>query len=60
MWFDWRPSIARRVLLVLLFLLFGGLLLYVWCELFTPRWHVGRLRSRFGSLVSRSELRALE
>ena len=55
MWFDPQRSVVLRLYIILLLLFAGNLYMYVWCELFTPRWYNGPLRSRYGLLISNSD-----
>lgn len=59
-WYDWRPSRARRLFVLLLLLFAGSTYMYVWCELFTPRWYSGRFSSWLGMLPSNSERRMFD
>lgn len=55
MWYDPRRSLALRLYTILLLLVASGPYLYVWCELYTPRWYSGPLRYRYGLLISNSD-----
>jgi hypothetical protein len=55
MWFDPRGSIVLRIYTFLLILFAGNVYMYVWCELFTPRWYDGPLRNRYGVLISNGD-----
>ena len=59
MWFDPRGSIVLRVYAILLLLLASGVYMYVWCELYTPRWYSGPLRNRYGLLISNGDYNVL-
>lgn len=51
MWFDPDRNILCRISLALLFFFAGGAYMYVWCELYRPRWYNGPLRNRYGLLI---------
>ena len=51
MWFDPGRNAINRILIALLLFFAGGTYMYVWCELFTPRWYDGALRNRYGLLI---------
>ncbi len=55
MWFDPQRSVVLRLYTILLLLFAGNLYMYVWCELYTPRWYNGPLRNRYGLLISNSD-----
>ncbi len=55
MWFDPQRSVVLRVYAILLLLFAGGTYMYVWCELYTPRWYNGPFRSRYGLLISNGD-----
>lgn len=55
MWFDPQRSAVLRLYTVLLLLFASGTYMYVWCELYTPRWYSGPLRNRYGLLISNSD-----
>lgn len=59
-WFDARGSVALRMFTLLLLLLAGSVYMFVWCELYTPRWYCGRLRCRYGLLISNSDRTILD
>ena len=58
-WFDPRRRIVLRIYALLLLLLAGNVYMYVWCELFTPRWYSGPLRNRYGLLISNGDYNVL-
>lgn len=58
-WFDPGRSVLRRILVAMLIFFAGGTYMYVWCELFRPRWYEGRLSRRYGLLVCASVREAL-
>lgn len=57
-WFDPRRGLHRVVVFLLLFF-GGGDYMYVWCELYAPRWYEGALASRYGFLVPSGMRRVL-
>lgn len=58
-WFDPRHNVVLRLYAFLLLLFVGGAVMYVWCELFVPRWYSGPLRNRYGLLISNSDYNVL-
>ena len=52
---DPHRSVALRLCTILLLLFAGNLYMYVWCELFTPRWYSGPLWNRYGLLISNGD-----
>jgi hypothetical protein len=58
-WFAPRPTRAGRLLIIATLLFVPVIYLYVWCRL-TPRWYDGKLRPRFGILVTAGAADALE
>jgi hypothetical protein len=59
-WFDCQRSVALRAVVLYMLLFASGSYMYVWCELFTPRWYNGRLAGRFGLLLANSARLLLE
>ena len=55
MWYDPQRSVVLRLYTILLLLFAGGAYMYVWCELFAPRWYNGPLRGRYGLLISNGD-----
>jgi hypothetical protein len=55
MWYDPQRSVVLKLYTILLLLFAGGTYMYVWCELYTPRWYSGPLRSRYRLLISNGD-----
>ncbi|HET7813031.1 MAG TPA: hypothetical protein VFL13_01525 [Candidatus Baltobacteraceae bacterium] len=53
-WFDSSDDVFRKALIIGLFVFAGGTYMYVWCEIFTPRWYDGPLSRRYGLLPRQS------
>ena len=50
-WFAPKPTVAKRLFIVVTLLWMPSVYLYVWCRL-TPRWYDGSLSPRLGVLVT--------
>jgi hypothetical protein len=58
-WFAPRPTIAKRLLIVVTLLWVSSTYLYIWCRV-TRRWYDGTLSARVGVLVTAGAADALE
>jgi hypothetical protein len=58
-WFAPKPTIAKRLFIVVTLLWIPSICLYVWCRL-TPRWYDGALSSQLGALVTAGAADVLE